>query len=221
MGPCVRRDDEMHSRDARRPRFANYSRDPKREGARDPQERGRGEDRVRAAPAVSCAIVLQKKPHTSIQVKREHPGLPCAMVRRLISCSPWRPGFLATIARKRLWASRELDASVGVSGPHDFAVRFSAARPRTRRDDAAASTATRPDVSDDGRRPLMRDRMAHTTTDLPRSQNLFPKIGNYFRRHPTSHGLAIPPVSAPPASSLPKRPSARLRTAGAVSLRKT
>jgi hypothetical protein len=38
-------------------------------------------------------------------------------------------GLFATVAPKKL-ASRELDASVGASGPHDFAVRINAARPR-------------------------------------------------------------------------------------------
>ena len=49
-------------------------------------KRGRREDRVRAAPAVSCAMCTRKT-HTSIQVQRKHSGLPCAMVLRLISCS--------------------------------------------------------------------------------------------------------------------------------------
>jgi hypothetical protein len=31
-------------------------------------------------------------------------------------------GFVATVARKKI-ASRQLDASIGASGPHDFAVR--------------------------------------------------------------------------------------------------
>ena len=44
---------------------------------------------------------------------------------------------------------RELDASVGASGPHDFAVRVSAVRQR-----AAASTASRPHVRDDRETPL-------------------------------------------------------------------
>jgi hypothetical protein len=35
--------------------------------------------------------------------------------------------LFATVAPKKL-ASQELDASVGASGPHDFAVRFRAAR---------------------------------------------------------------------------------------------
>jgi hypothetical protein len=41
-------------------------------------------------------------------------------------------------------AFRQLDASVGASGPHDFAVRISTIRPRAIRAlDAAASTASR------------------------------------------------------------------------------
>jgi hypothetical protein len=54
---------------------------------------------------------------------------------------------------------RQLDASVGASGPHDFAVR------RTARSSAAlpASTASRTDVRDDREAPLLR----RGTTDLP------------------------------------------------------
>src|ERR1700730_7287508 len=47
------------------------------------------------------------------------------MVLRLIPCSPRRPGFFATVARGLL---HELSTSVGVPGPHGFAVRVSAAR---------------------------------------------------------------------------------------------
>ena len=64
-----------------RPRFANRSRPLK--------TRGRREDRVRAAPAVSCALMHKRNAHTSIQVQRKHSGLPCAMALRPISCSPW------------------------------------------------------------------------------------------------------------------------------------
>jgi len=39
---------------------------------------------------------------------------------RLISCSPPVTGFLATVVRGYF---RDLNASVGASGPHDFAVR--------------------------------------------------------------------------------------------------
>jgi len=49
-----------HSRDTLRPRFANSSA-PKKERAQATLKRGRREDRVRAAPAVSCARVDKKR----------------------------------------------------------------------------------------------------------------------------------------------------------------
>ena len=64
----------------------------------------------------------------------EHTGsaeasdIPCAMVLRLISCSP-RSGR-ARCHRRRWNGFHQLDASIGVSGPHDFAVRFRAIRQR-------------------------------------------------------------------------------------------
>src|SRR5579864_3327308 len=61
------------------------------------------------------------------------------MVLRLISRSPRGPGFLAPVAPEK-FASQELDASVGASGPHDFAVRIE--RPRLKA--LPASTASRP-----------------------------------------------------------------------------
>src|SRR6267378_5325335 len=36
----------------------------------------------------SRVLFAQTKAHTSIQVRREHPGLPCAMALRLIASSP-------------------------------------------------------------------------------------------------------------------------------------
>jgi len=64
-------------------------------------------------------------------------------------------GFVATVTPKKL-ASHELDASVGASGPHDFAVRISIVRlvQRNRTPDAAASTASLPNVADDHDTPL-------------------------------------------------------------------
>ncbi|MGZ3324124.1 MAG: hypothetical protein ACXU9C_24555, partial [Xanthobacteraceae bacterium] len=40
-------------------------------------------------------------------------------------------GFFATVAPEKL-ASQELDASIGASGPHDFAVRIRRARQQRR-----------------------------------------------------------------------------------------
>ena len=72
------------------------------------------------------------------------------MVLRLISRSPRGPGFLAPVAPEKR-ASQELDASVGASGPHDFAVRFR----RRSSDVAKASTASRTNDRDDHDTPLL------------------------------------------------------------------
>src|ERR1700743_690874 len=87
------------------------------------------------------------------------------------TCSPWRPGFLVTIIRVMREHHRELDANPGASGPHAFAVR----RP-AHRHAQPASTATCPDVSDDGRRPLFSGQDGRDYTgDLSRKQINFRK----------------------------------------------
>src|SRR6266700_1728883 len=54
-------------------------------------------------------------------------------------------------------ATRQLDASVGASGPHGFAVRNKRFRPACMRaPDAVASTASHPNVRDDHDTPLLR-----------------------------------------------------------------
>ena len=91
--------------------------------------RGRREDRVRAAPAVSRAICTKKSAHEhtgSAETLRPSPrnGL------RLIPCSPRRDqGLFVTVIPKKRELPKELDApAIGASGPHGFAVRFSRAR---------------------------------------------------------------------------------------------
>ena len=111
-----------------RPSFASISPSQLREGA--------GKNRVRAAPAVSCAK-RTKKTHTSIQVQRRHPAFP----------AQWLYGLLRVLPGERLFCHRrplrsvlleELDASTAASGPHDFAVRVT---PHSS-DMASASTAS-------------------------------------------------------------------------------
>jgi hypothetical protein len=70
-------------------------------------------------PIAACAMSVVERTRVS-QVTPESPGIPRAMVLRLIACSPRRPGSFATVARA---PERELDASIGASGPHVFAVR--------------------------------------------------------------------------------------------------
>jgi hypothetical protein len=56
------------------------------------------------------------------------PGIPCAMV--LTVCFALSPVTGLSCHRRQRNLFRQLDTSVGVSGPHDFTVRINAARPR-------------------------------------------------------------------------------------------
>src|SRR3954449_11385619 len=60
-------------------------------------DRGRREDRVLAAPAVSRAICANKTAHEHTG-QREHSGLPCAMALRLTSCSSRRTALLPPLS---------------------------------------------------------------------------------------------------------------------------
>jgi hypothetical protein len=88
------------------------------------RRRGRRESRVPDAPAAPCAMVESTRvvatgsPVTS--------GLPCAMVLTVSSALSPVTGLFCH-CRLRI-IIRKLDASVGASGPHGFAVRVSAAR---------------------------------------------------------------------------------------------
>ena len=80
-----------------------------------------------AAPAVSCAIVCKEHAH-------EHTGTVGAVRHSLrngftayIVLSPENGSFASVAPEKR--ASQEFDTSTAASGPHDFTVRVSHARP--------------------------------------------------------------------------------------------
>jgi hypothetical protein len=84
------------TRDSQSARFANAA--PRSRGADAPgvlqtvspkENKGRREDRVRAAPAVSCAKMCEKTAHEHTG-SAEASGLPCAMVLRLMPRSPRR-----------------------------------------------------------------------------------------------------------------------------------
>jgi hypothetical protein len=92
-----------------------------------PEDRGRAGMPGASAPGASCAHGGSENAHEySQRVHRNSPALPHAMVLTAASYSPRRSGFLASVASRIL--SARLDASVEASGPHDLAVRFSAAR---------------------------------------------------------------------------------------------
>ena len=127
----------------------------------------------------------EKKTHTSIQVQRRLSDIPCAMALRLTPRSPRRRIRLVTVVGE-LAASprpvgpaclRQLDTSNGcqnhTASPYASASFVCAPFDRSRvwlnpkpalqftcAPDAAASTASHPNVRDDGQRPFLGDRMA-------------------------------------------------------------
>jgi hypothetical protein len=54
--------------------------------------------------------------------RRDQPGLPCAVVLRLIGALPGEPAFATVILAPPLGIA-EFSACMGAPGPHDFAVR--------------------------------------------------------------------------------------------------
>jgi hypothetical protein len=115
-------DMNSRSRGALRPRFARDFLTLQSEGA--------GNAGRPMRPIAACATIVVERTRVS-QVTPESPGTPRAMVYGLYRALPGEPGFLATVTPEKL-ASQELDTSVGVSGPHDFAVRISTVRQRRR-----------------------------------------------------------------------------------------
>jgi hypothetical protein len=110
----------------------------------------------------------------SPQVHRKRSGLPCAngfngFLRALFG----EPGFFATVASRDHLLDK-LDISVGISRPHDFAVRFDTARL------AAPPRPPHPalNVRDDRDTPLMRGGTAaipNPVSSKPRSEIFFGK----------------------------------------------
>src|ERR1700694_4254147 len=130
------------------------------------ENRGRRKCRVPAAPAASRAKLNKAHERSHHRCRRIHPGIPRAMVLRLISCSPRRRIRLVTVIRGLRFCLRpvgptrlrELDTSNGCQNPTALpsastsllGVPFarsqaSPTRPASRHTlNAAASTASRP-----------------------------------------------------------------------------
>src|SRR4051794_22116953 len=92
---------------------------------------------MRAAPAVSCAIVYENA-HTSIQGSGEHPTFPAQWLYGLSRAHPGVSGSSRLRRLRKIGScapgradvpSADLTPTFEASGPHDFAVRFSTARP--------------------------------------------------------------------------------------------
>jgi hypothetical protein len=97
------------------------------------QIRGRRECRAPGAPAASR---VEKNTRVSHHGHAGSPGIPCAMVLTVSFALSPVTGLVCHRHRRKYL--HRLDASVGASGPHDFAVHVSAVRQR-----AAVSTASR------------------------------------------------------------------------------
>src|SRR3984893_16754877 len=105
-------------------------------------------------PGARCArsLVCKIKKHTSIAttLTPETPGIPRAMVLTVSFVLSRVTGLVCHPRLRNRF--RRLDASVGASGPHDFAVRERCARLAA----PPASTASRLNVRDDAQRPSYR-----------------------------------------------------------------
>ncbi len=62
-----------------------------------PKQREQGMPGARCTRGLVCKVA-QRNAHTSIQVQRRQSGIPCAMVLRLMPCSPRRRIHLVTVA---------------------------------------------------------------------------------------------------------------------------
>ena len=136
-------------------------------------------------PGARCARSLACKNESSTHASRHgHTGNTRHSPRnglRLISRSPRGPGSFAPVIPEKL-ASQELDTSVGVSGPHDFAVRFKRARLAS----PSASTATRLTSVTIAKRPSVGRDDSLLVLFLPSRQVKFLKFGSRPHRAPPS-----------------------------------
>jgi hypothetical protein len=91
--------------------------------------------RAHGTPGAQSTRSLARRKNKSHQHSHhEYPGspdVPRTMGYSLLRALPGEPGFFATVIDGI--ASTDLDTSVGVSGPHDFAVRLRRLRPGTLR----------------------------------------------------------------------------------------
>src|ERR1700742_3820605 len=86
-----------HSRDTFCPRLTVSFAPSSNKRAHATLKRGRGEDRVRAAPAVSCALMHKGNAAHEYTGEAEAVRPSLRNGSTTYTCSPWRPGFLVTI----------------------------------------------------------------------------------------------------------------------------
>jgi hypothetical protein len=124
-----------------------------------------GKQRAQGRPGARCTRGLvcncaQKTRTRAYRFSGNTPAFP----------AQWLYGLLRALPGERLFCHRrcanistQLDASTAASGPHDFAVRFTPPSSVM----ASASTATCPNVRDDGRRPSGGTGWRQFSFDLP------------------------------------------------------
>src|SRR5215470_17734785 len=89
------------------------------------REEGAGNAGCSPHPWPACN---KKSRRQSPQVRRNSPAFPARWFYGLLRTLLGEPGFIATVVFGII--TQKLDTSVGVSGPHDFAVRLTLIRPR-------------------------------------------------------------------------------------------
>ena len=119
------------------------------------QTKGRREDRVRAAPAVSCALMHKKMRTRAYRFSGNTPAFPAQWLYDLYRALPGESEPLATIAVRKI--PQGLTPAIRASGPHDFAVRDRAVRYRHFRVHRIPSR-----VRDDREPPLLVERDARS-----------------------------------------------------------
>ena len=112
------RDTLPHSRGAMRPSGANPS--PRKQRAQCTQ-RAQGKPGARCTRSLACEMVESTR--VSHHRFTGTPGLPCAMVLTVSFALSPVTGLFCHRRKRDAKHHRQLDASVGASGPHDFAVR--------------------------------------------------------------------------------------------------
>jgi hypothetical protein len=125
----------LHSRDGISPEVCHFVRSLE-------SKRAQGKPGARCTHGLMCNWVSKKRAHEHTgSAETLRPSLRNGLTA--YTRSPWRPSC-ATIAGAMRMHHRRLDASLGASGPHDFAVRgMPSVRVQKTRGGTAASTASR------------------------------------------------------------------------------
>src|ERR1700748_1642634 len=121
-----------------------------------PKNRGRREDRARAAPAVARANAHSKKRTRAYRFSGSSPAFPAQWFYGLFRALPGETRLFCHRRQRDAKHHRRLDTN-------HWGVRTTRLRrppPAPFVKGASASTAPRPNVSDDGQRPLSRNGMA-------------------------------------------------------------